>query len=139
LVYATPGATPPSIFPKCANEDGYLCWFNDTVDNKLVVHINDGQTLVVPPGITVDAGLVSTSANVPQSISIQGYLIEEDSGQEDCSVYLPDLSATPADGTSVLNGADLKMGTNVVAIHRTVHCLSGNDLEFTLVMSYTAT
>ena len=97
LVYATPGASPPSIFPKCANEDGWLCWFDDTPAHQTVIHINDGQTLVFPAGINVDAGLVSTSPNVPQSIQIKGYLLEDDSDKEDCSVYLPDLSASAAD------------------------------------------
>jgi hypothetical protein len=130
--------TTSQVAPKCADEDGWLCWFDDTKDGKPVIHINDGQTLVFPSGLTVDAGLVSTSAKVPQNITIKGYLLEMDD-QEDCSVYLPDLSATASDGTSVLNGSDLKLGTNVVTIHRAVKCLSGNDLDFTLVMSYTAT
>jgi hypothetical protein len=103
-----------------------------------VIHINDGQTLIFP-SVTVDAGLVSTSPKVPQNITIKGYLLEDDDDKEDCSAYLPDLSATGSDGTSVLNGSDLKLGTNVVVIHRAVKCLSGDDLEFTLVMSYTAT
>ena len=124
-------------FPKCGDEDGWLCWFNDTPSGQRVVHINDGQTLLFP-SVTVDAGLVSTSPKVPQNITIKGHLLEDDDDKEDCSVYLPDLSATGSDGTSVLNGSDLKLGTNVVVIHRIVKCLSGEDLEFTLVMSYTA-
>lgn len=138
------GTTKPGLsyadsrFPKCADEDGWLCWFNDTPTGQRVIHINDGQTLLFPT-VTVDAGLVSTSPKVPQNITIQGHLLEDDDDKEDCSVYLPDLSATGSDGTSVLNGADLRLGTNVVAIHRAVKCLSGDDLEFTLVMSYTAT
>lgn len=59
--------TTSQVAPKCADEDGWLCWFNDTKDGGTVVHINDGQTLVFPPGLTVDAGLVSTSANVPRT------------------------------------------------------------------------
>ena len=66
-----------------------------------MIHSNDGQTLLFPR-VAVDAGLVSTSAKVPQNITIQGHLLEDDSDKEDCSVYLPDLSAVGSDGTSVL-------------------------------------
>ena len=134
------GTTSPAAPQHCANADGWLCWFKDN-DPIVVIHINDGQTLVFPAGITVDAGNVSTSPNVPQSIQIKGYMSERDGSDQidDCQVWLPDLSASAADGTSVLNGSDLKMGTNVIVIHRAVKCVSGNDLEFTLVMSYNAT
>lgn len=35
--------TTSQVAPKCADEDGWLCWFNDTKDGGTVVHINDGR------------------------------------------------------------------------------------------------
>lgn len=59
--------------------------------------------------------------------------------QEDCSVVPARPTGVVLRRHHVLNGVDLKMGTNVVSIRRAVKCQSGNDLDFTLVMSYTAT
>jgi hypothetical protein len=56
-----------------------------------------------------------------------------------CKVNIfPDIFGNPNDGTGLVKGSQLRLGTNSMAIHRSgVTCRDG-DLDFTLQVSYTA-
>jgi hypothetical protein len=58
----------------------------------------------------------------------------------DCRVAVfPDILGNTQDGTGLVKGSDLRAGMFSMSIHRTLKCSSsGNDLDFTLGVTYTA-
>jgi hypothetical protein len=80
---------------------------------------------------------------VPEQFGLKGWLEEWDGSLHDildCRVAVfPDILGTTQDGTGIVKGSDLRPGLISMSIRRTLKCpLSGNDLDFTLGVTYTA-
>jgi hypothetical protein len=92
---------------------------------------------------TVNMGSVSTTDAVPESIAVDGFLHEmDDEGFRfiDCDAPIQDPFVSKQDGTGIVRGSDLELGTHSMAMHRQVRCMLSKHLfEFTLMVSYTAT
>ncbi len=136
-----------TVAPKCDFDKLHtLCWadYEHEGQHYPVIHIVDGQTLVFPNGgVTVDTGSVSTTDMQPEDVRVSGYLYERDGTKHDlmdCEVNLPDPFGTAADGTGIVRGTDLQAGITAFSFHRKFNCpRDGSELDFTLMMSYTAT
>lgn len=124
----------------CPNDAQSLC--RVTIGNQTIIRMQEGESL--PLGKQVTIGSVSTTDSVPEQFGIRGYLEERDGTEHtslDCRVDIfPDLFGNSQDGPGLVKGSQLRLGVNSMAIHRAVDtCGSGNPLDFTLVLSYTAT
>jgi hypothetical protein len=113
-----------------------------------VISIGEGETVTfltgTLPGRKVHIGSVSTTDKVPQQFGVQGYLFERDGDDPshkdiDCRADFPDPFVLEADGFGSVRGADIKLGTQSMQMHRKLTCnIEGPLLEFNLYVSYTA-
>jgi hypothetical protein len=113
-----------------------------------VISIGEGETVTfltgTLPGRKVHIGSVSTTDKVPQQFGVQGYIFERDGsnpdhGQIDCRADFPDPFVLDTDGVGSVRGADIKLGTQSMQMHRKLTCnIEGPLLEFNLYVSYTA-
>ena len=122
-----PDIEPHQTFPSFGPEDH-------------AVRISDGQTLLF--GKTVNIGTVSTSNNALEQIEVRGHLTEWDGATHttnSITFSFPDpFVQQMTDGTGIVRGSDIKLGTNSMAIHRTGADSEGSILDFTLMVSYFA-
>lgn len=118
------------------------CWV--TLNNHTTVRINEGASVqLASPSRTQNVGSVSTTDAVPEQFGLKGFVTEWDGTNNDtfdCRVDIfPDIFGDAQEGTGLVKGSQLRLGVNSMSVHRTVEkCRSGNKLEFTLVVSYTA-
>jgi thrombospondin type 3 repeat protein len=143
-----PGAKPLAADGSGNCPDGNAggpCWHITKNGTNTVVRIDGG--LSVPftldgSGRVVDVGSVSTTDAVPEQFGISGFLQEMDGAENDavaCKVNIfPDIFGNPADGTGLVKGSQLRLGVNSMAVHRSGVSCGDGDLDFTLMVSYTA-
>jgi hypothetical protein len=144
-------ASPPlTNITDCGPDPATLCWktlprpkFNNTPGT--VIRINEGSALPFTAdgaGEEINIGSISTTDVVPEQFGLKGWLEQWNGDLHDildCRVTVfPDILGPVQDGTGVVKGSDLRPGIISMSIHRTVKCSSGNDLDFTLGVTYTA-
>jgi hypothetical protein len=123
------------------------CWHTTNDGRTTIVRIHDLSSVPFTAngsGRQVPIGSVSTTDAVPEQFGVRGYVAEFDEAANDrlvCKVDIyPDIFGNPADGTGLVRGSQLRLGTNSMAIHRGGVKCGGDDhdLDFTLMVSYTA-
>ncbi len=126
------------------------CWHTTSPAGRppqTIVRIHDLSSVpftVNGEGRSVTIGSISTTDAVPEQFGIKGYVAEFDGINNDqlqCKVDIfPDIFGNAQDGTGLVKGSQLRLGTNSMAIHRGgINCGGGDhDLDFTLMVSYTA-
>lgn len=95
---------------------------------------------------TLDLGGISTTDRQFEELKLEGEVREfgeNGSGVVDCgpsSLFDPFIPEDSPDqfGLGVVRGNKLEVGTTAISVKRTSECSDGNELDFTLFVSYTA-